>query len=553
MDLWGLLLDVIKVFHTPNKLTIDVTTETYTNARSIKSNDITDSVQEINEKVPQDYIDAVKPASQLGKEACFEILNQAHRKYAEPVIIQVFSGNPSRIQQFFEYAQDKVNLELLCYAMVTGIINRKDVDKVAVKILLSHLNIYPEKYFDMNKINADIKNRNYKILKGKTGEPKAIFVSINDAKTSTNRDPNVYFAKDIKLNWHYRHWYEVNPFLQKELFQMNRSRGESFYYEHQQLLARYNFEMLCNGLPAVQPSQFNITDLEFKPGSDENLFEDLSRRYEESFISNLGNTDQKSKGLLNNILQAETALRNPTFYRLCKHMDDSFYRKKNNLKQYTDDDIRFEGINISKVEILPQILETFWEKDAINITQKLSLSQFKKVYAVHTHLQYKEFEYKIQVENNFTENVLGTVRIFLAPHSKYKIAYKEKRRTFVEMDKFVVNFTASQTTFITRKSGESSVVNGTCGWPQHLLVGKGTAEGFPCDLFVIITRNDKDETEDDRRPLGFPFDRDMKRDATEIDILNTQFENIKLTQIQIKHRAETKCSQTLKGLGYSEQ
>ncbi|XP_065204191.1 phenoloxidase 1-like isoform X2 [Planococcus citri] len=348
----------------------------------------------------------------------------------------------------------------------------------------------------MDKIKKDVENSNGEILKNGTGKPNAIFVHINDNETSTNQDPDVYFAKDIGLNWHYRHWYEVNPFLELEqpLFPMNLSRGELFYYEHQQLLARYNFERLCNGLSAVESSQFNITELKLEQGSNETSFADLSKSYEMSFISNLDNTDQKSKGLLDNILQAETALRDPMFYRRCKHMDDSFYQKKKNLNQYTDD-IRFEGINISKVEILPQILETFWEKDAINITQKMAPSVFEKIYAVHTHLQHEEFEYKIEVENNFTdnENVSGTVRIFLAPHSEEKIPYEEKRRTFVEMDKFVFNFTGSQTTVITRKSGESTVINGTCGWPRHLLVGKGTEQGFPCDLFVIITKNEKDE------------------------------------------------------------
>lgn len=26
-----------------------------------------------------------------------------------------------------------------------------------------------------------------------------------------------------------------------------------------------------------------------------------------------------------------------------------------------------------------------------------------------------------------------------------------------------------------------------CGWPHHLLIPKGTTDGFPCDLFVMIS------------------------------------------------------------------
>lgn len=31
-----------------------------------------------------------------------------------------------------------------------------------------------------------------------------------------------------------------------------------------------------------------------------------------------------------------------------------------------------------------------------------------------------------------------------------------------------------------------------CGWPQHMLVPKGTPEGFECELFVMISDYEKD-------------------------------------------------------------
>jgi hypothetical protein len=67
-----------------------------------------------------------------------------------------------------------------------------------------------------------------------------------------------------------------------------------------------------------------------------------------------------------------------------------------------------------------------------------------------------------------------------------------------------------------------------CGWPQHLLITRGTPAGMPFDLFVIITDGDADglrnqnaktcrdamsfcgildEKFPDRRPMGYPFDR----------------------------------------------
>ena len=32
-----------------------------------------------------------------------------------------------------------------------------------------------------------------------------------------------------------------------------------------------------------------------------------------------------------------------------------------------------------------------------------------------------------------------------------------------------------------------------CGWPQHMLLPKGTPEGMPCELFVMISNFDDDK------------------------------------------------------------
>lgn len=32
-----------------------------------------------------------------------------------------------------------------------------------------------------------------------------------------------------------------------------------------------------------------------------------------------------------------------------------------------------------------------------------------------------------------------------------------------------------------------------CGWPHNLLIPKGTANGYPCELFVMISNYDDDK------------------------------------------------------------
>lgn len=67
-----------------------------------------------------------------------------------------------------------------------------------------------------------------------------------------------------------------------------------------------------------------------------------------------------------------------------------------------------------------------------------------------------------------------------------------------------------------------------CGWPQHMLVPKGTEGGLQCDLFCMVTDYNIDHVEQDlvgacndaasfcgirdrkypdTRSMGFPFDR----------------------------------------------
>lgn len=55
------------------------------------------------------------------------------------------------------------------------------------------------------------------------------------------------------INLHHWHWHLVYPFeaSNRALVAKDR-RGELFYYMHQQIIARYNFERFSNQLPRVK-------------------------------------------------------------------------------------------------------------------------------------------------------------------------------------------------------------------------------------------------------------------------------------------------------------
>lgn len=97
-----------------------------------------------------------------------------------------------------------------------------------------------------------------------------------------------------------------------------------------------------------------------------------------------------------------------------------------------------------------------------------------------------------------------------------------------------------------------------CGWPQHMLIPKGTPEGMQAQLFVMISNYDddkidqntegvcndagsycgiKDKLYPDRRSMGYPFDR-MPRNG--VDTLQ-QFltSNMRVQDVIIKFTDRT--------------
>ncbi|RZF45152.1 hypothetical protein LSTR_LSTR016475 [Laodelphax striatellus] len=61
-----------------------------------------------------------------------------------------------------------------------------------------------------------------------------------------------YFREDLGINLHHWHWHLVYPFLGPRRVVAKDRRGEIFYFMHQQIIARYNFERLCNRLARVK-------------------------------------------------------------------------------------------------------------------------------------------------------------------------------------------------------------------------------------------------------------------------------------------------------------
>ncbi|XP_025414834.1 phenoloxidase 1-like [Sipha flava] len=257
-----------------------------------------------------------------------------------------------------------------------------------------------------------------------------------------------------------------------------------------------------------------------------------------------------------------TAMRDPIFYRWHAYIDDIFQEFKSTIPSYPVQNLTFENVRVQSVEVtatgIPRNeFSTFWQKSNVELSRGLDFMPRGSVLARFTHLQHAPFNYKIVIENNGNQRT-GRVRIFIAPKFDERgspIIFRDQRKLFVELDKFSVSLKRGRNE-ITRSSLESSVTipheavyrnldnnrpaDNTaeaeafnfcgCGWPQNLLIPKGSAEGLQCQLFVMVSDGATDQVENaqganqtcddassycglrnarypDSRSMGYPFDR----------------------------------------------
>nr|XP_018902181.1 PREDICTED: phenoloxidase 2-like isoform X1 [Bemisia tabaci]XP_018902182.1 PREDICTED: phenoloxidase 2-like isoform X1 [Bemisia tabaci] len=271
------------------------------------------------------------------------------------------------------------------------------------------------------------------------------------------------------------------------------------------------------------------------------------------------------------------SMRDPVFYRWHGFVNWIFNRHKERLPPYTVEQLGFDGVKIESVTVHTQdesVEEneflTHWEQSFIDVSNGLNIplsngtekySRSSPVLISYRHMQHRPFTYTIIV--NSDREVTGTVRIFLAPAYDPDLGenfhFYNQRNVFVELDKFVVQLKAS-TNDILRHSAESTLTVTTdfrqplgktlnapkfnklrgCGWPEYLLIPKGTPEGLASKLFVMISdweNGDKVsgsvptaelQAENPlcgvteglypyKRPMGFPFDRRARDDVETLD------------------------------------
>ncbi|XP_076677764.1 phenoloxidase 1-like [Andrena cerasifolii] len=279
-----------------------------------------------------------------------------------------------------------------------------------------------------------------------------------------------------------------------------------------------------------------------------------------------------------------TAMRDPIFYRWHAFVDDVFQEYKNTLPQYNLQQLNFPGIEMEGIRLTTNnqrnVLNTFWSQSVVDLSRGLDFTPRGPVLARFTHLNHADFTYTITVNNRNSAPQRGTVRIFIAPKEDERglpFTFRQQKNLMIEMDKFSVTLRAGKN-MIERKSKDSSVtipfertfrnldenrpIGGDsleqfnfcgCGWPQHMLVPKGNKEGFPMDLFIMISDYNGDVVQQDEpstckdassycglrdrkypdaRPMGYPFDR-LPRSGVET-LAQFLTENMAVTDIIVR-------------------
>jgi tyrosinase len=182
------------------------------------------------------------------------------------------------------------------------------------------------------------------------------------------------------------------------------------------------------------------------------------------------------------------------------------------------------------------------------------------------YLDHDDFVYVVRVENLHDTPADVTVRVFIGPETSV-----EDRRAWIEMDKFHHQLGPRSRTVIVRPNRLSSVIQKpalrppqprrtpgpdaaanycNCGWPFNILLPKGTPEGMPFRLMVMLTDWTIDQTGPDTdcgsmsfcgardarypdsRPMGYPFDR---RFPNGISATLAALQNVGLHAISIRH------------------
>lgn len=193
-------------------------------------------------------IDVSKFTNGLARDAPFSLWIPRHSKIAGQLINLFMSQRTiDDLISTAAYVRDRINPQLFSYALSVVTLHRKDTKGVDIP---NYVETFPDKFVDPRAIRQAREDLNV------VGAGSRTPIVIPRDYTGNDLDPEHklwYFREDLGINLHHWHWHLVFPFDGPDEVINKDRRGEIFYYMHQQVIARYKTERICNNMPPVEP------------------------------------------------------------------------------------------------------------------------------------------------------------------------------------------------------------------------------------------------------------------------------------------------------------
>lgn len=184
---------------------------------------------------------------QLPYNGQFSLFVPKHREMSRK-LVDVFMNmrDVDDLQSICAYCQLHINPYMFNYCLSVAILHRPDTKGLNIPTFAE---TFPDKFMDP-KVFRRARETSTVVPSG-----SRMPITIPQNYTAGDAEPEqrvAYFREDIGVNLHHWHWHLVYPFDAADTAVVNKDRrGELFYYMHQQIIARYNAERLCNNLARV--------------------------------------------------------------------------------------------------------------------------------------------------------------------------------------------------------------------------------------------------------------------------------------------------------------
>nr|AUO15583.1 hexamerin-like protein 5 [Xya japonica] len=216
---------------------------------------------------------------------------------------------------------------------------------------------------------------------------------------------------------------------------------------------------------------------------------------------------------------AQTFMRDPLFFSIVKRVLHIFDQYTETLKPYTKDELIAPGVKIESVDV--DKLNTFFDHFYVDMKNALPYREKEEIHmtfvrARQWRLNHKPFSYRVQVSSD--KDMDAVVRVFIGPKYDYlhnEMHLDDMRKYMFEIDRFPYHLKAGKTV-VERNSRDSEFFGGDspsymdlygriekslkgeenfvyednthqCGFPERMMLPKGTKSGLPLTFYVIVS------------------------------------------------------------------